>query len=94
MAFLDLAEGILEEFSSAQGRGERFDTIEERDWKRRDHRKRAMAPVYELRARTKAKMANKAWLGPQPEPAHRCECGQAYGSAYGLRAHRVRSHKA
>ncbi len=93
MAFLDLAEGILEEFSSAQGRGERFDTIEERDWKRRDHRKRAMAPVYEMRARTKAKRAIKAWLGAPQEPAHVCTCGQAYGSAHGLRAHRVRSHR-
>ncbi len=93
MAFLDLAEGILEEFSSAQSRGERFDTIEERDWKRRDHRKRAMAPVYELRARTKAKRAIKTWLGAPQEPAHVCTCGQAYGSAHGLRAHRVRSHR-
>ncbi len=93
MAFLDLAEGILEEFSSAQGRGERFASTEEHDYRYRDQRRRAMAHVYEQRARTKAKMANKAWLGPQPEPAHRCACGQAYGSAHGLRAHRVRSHR-
>ncbi len=33
-------------------------------------------------------------IAQSPEAdAHRCECGQAYGSAHGLRAHRVRSHR-
>ncbi len=41
MAFLDLAEGILEEFSSAQGRGE-VQGLTKHDWsaKRRSERKR------------------------------------------------------
>ncbi len=30
---------------------------------------------------------------PAEAAAHRCECGQAYGSAHGLRAHRVRAHR-
>ncbi len=57
------AEDILGEFAEAQHYGQRFRSDEEHDRVYHADRRRAMAPVYEARARTRAKANLKAWLG-------------------------------
>lgn len=54
-------EDILGEFAEAQHYGQRFRSDEEHDRVYHADRRRAMAPVYEARARTRAKANLKAW---------------------------------